>query len=211
LVLEKCDLFGTVFSKDWRKFTSHLSPYQMKAFRELHVDHGLTVINGCVASAKTYLALIAAACAIENAKKSHKVLCTVETDFGVDSAAKALEEILLKSSKPRTIIRILPQKAEIVLVVSKVVTPKFRTNFEESDQLVASFLGEAETHLYDLVQRTNDQRRLGDKRRTLAIRNLTLSEVMWAEPNDDEAPEEFGQIESILVEVKANPDRHTAN
>jgi hypothetical protein len=158
LVLDECDLFGTVFSKDWQKFTSHLSPYQIKRFQELRIEHGLTIINGCVASAKTTLALITAACAIENPDTTYKVLCTVETNFGVDSAAKALEEILSQSSKPRTIIRILPQKDEIALVVSKVVAPTFHSNFEESDQLLNSFLGEAEIHLYSLAQRTNEQR-----------------------------------------------------
>jgi hypothetical protein len=211
LVLDKCDLFGEVFTKDWQKFTSNLSPHQTKAFKGLSIDHGLTVINGCVASAKTHVALIAAACAIENPKKPHKVLCTVETNFGVDSAAKALEEILSKSSKPRTIIRLLPQKAEIALVVSKVVTPKFRTNFEQSDELVASFLGEAETHLYDLAERTNDQRRLGDKRRTAAIRNLTLGEVMWAELTTGEGKKKFKQIRALLEDFKANPNRHVSD
>ncbi|TEY52012.1 hypothetical protein BOTCAL_0261g00120 [Botryotinia calthae] len=211
------DLFQDCMASDWNEFTTTMSPRQLAAFKDIRYEHGLVVIPGCVASGKTRCAVTLSVCILNREEASNKVLAVSETNVNVDSLAREFVEVLRHpdpaKQKDRVVLRLLAVRGEKEQLKEKVAPLIHKVNYTIDPETAAEFLSETDKMLCQMAEAAEARRKAGDKRRTPAIFNLTLSEAMWHTLNEGiaEGDNLCESLKSMLDTLVDNPDDPTFN
>jgi len=164
---------------DYEKFLDRLSPYQKDAFISClqKILHGYQPIQGCVASAKSYISILIIILALANESKRHTALMVQETNKGVDELALGIKEECQRHGLLKIIIRSGSLPTESARFNAKKLGTKFHENFHDENQETMLFM--ASKHLYAKAQSAEAKRKQGDKRFVPETKNLALYEAMW--------------------------------